>query len=99
METLSNFITNERVKKGVFWFGIALVIIGLLGLMAYFLLRPSTGRTNILVLGAAGKGHIAGDLTDTIIFLSVDHQTGKTLVLALPRDIWIPGALWTIDKL
>jgi len=58
---------------------------------AFFLLRPPPGRTNILVLGAAGKGYTGGDLTDTLIFLSFDHQTGKTLVLSLPRDIWIPA--------
>lgn len=63
----------------------------MLGLAVYLLLRPSPGRTNILVLGAAGKGHIGGDLTDTVIFLSMDHQTGRTLVLSLPRDIWIPA--------
>jgi len=91
MEALSNFITNERVKKAAFWFGVALIVISLLGMVIYFMLRPAPGRTNILVLGAAGGEHIAGDLTDTIIFLSIDHQTGKTLVLALPRDIWIPA--------
>lgn len=79
------------MRKAALWLGIAIIVIGLVGLAFYLFLRPFPGRTNILVLGAAGKGHVGGDLTDTIIFLSVDHQTGKTLVLSLPRDIWIPA--------
>jgi anionic cell wall polymer biosynthesis LytR-Cps2A-Psr (LCP) family protein len=54
------------------------------------------GRVNILLLGKSGEGHIAPDLTDTIIFASVPILSAQaanksTLVLiSIPRDIWIP---------
>jgi LCP family protein required for cell wall assembly len=48
-------------------------------------------HTNILILGKAGEGHAAPELTDTIILASVDHSKNKESIklLSLPRDIWI----------
>jgi anionic cell wall polymer biosynthesis LytR-Cps2A-Psr (LCP) family protein len=57
----------------------------------YYCRQPFPGRTNFLVLGIAGDDRTADDLTDTIIFISADHESGKILVLSLPRDIWIPA--------
>lgn len=37
------------------------------------------GRTNILILGKGGQGHEAPDLTDTIIFTSINHPTSPSL--------------------
>ena len=48
------------------------------------------GRTNILILGKGGEGHEAPDLTDTILFLSLDRAEKKITLISLPRDIWIP---------
>ena len=51
------------------------------GLAGDFVFTPSTkvkslqGRTNLVVLGKGGRGHEAPDLTDTIIFASVEHPT------------------------
>lgn len=56
-----------------------------------FIPKATQGRTNILLLGMGGEGHEAKDLTDTIIFLSLNFKTSKTLMLSLPRDIWIPS--------
>lgn len=47
------------------------------------------GRTNILILGKGGGEHEAPDLADTIIFTSISHNGGATMV-SLPRDIWVP---------
>lgn len=47
------------------------------------------GRTNILILGKAGQGHEASDLTDSIIFASVSHQSSGISLFSLPRDIWV----------
>ena len=47
-------------------------------------------RTNILILGKGGVGHEAPDLTDTIIFASLKHQTPSISLISLSRDIWIP---------
>jgi LCP family protein required for cell wall assembly len=47
-------------------------------------------RTNILLLGKSGEGHIAPDLTDTMILMSVSHGNNPSIVMtSLPRDIWI----------
>lgn len=50
----------------------------------------SKGRVNILILGKGGETHTAGELTDTIIFASIDLNEKNTFLLSLPRDIWIP---------
>lgn len=46
------------------------------------------GRTNFLLLGVAGGDHDGADLTDTIIFVSVD-TSGKVTMVSIPRDIWV----------
>lgn len=52
-------------------------------------LHSSNGRTNILLLGIAGGEHEGRDLTDTMIFTSVDLTSGDVVMLSIPRDIWI----------
>lgn len=49
------------------------------------------GRVNILVLGKGGETHTAGELTDTIIFASIDLEEKNTFLFSLPRDIWSPA--------
>lgn len=51
--------------------------------------RSIGGRTNVLILGKGGAGHDAPDLTDTIVFTSVDHNNFSLSYISLPRDIWI----------
>ncbi|MCX6724757.1 MAG: LCP family protein, partial [Candidatus Shapirobacteria bacterium] len=80
---------SSRLRKTIFWLGLGLTILGVVILGVLSFLRPSFGRTNLLVLGVAGANHSGSDLTDSIIFVSLENQTGKTLVLSLPRDIWI----------
>jgi len=53
------------------------------------ILKTTADRTNLVLLGKGGAGHESPDLTDTIIFLSYHHPTGKTLMVSLPRDIWV----------
>ncbi|HUS59821.1 MAG TPA: LCP family protein [Nevskiaceae bacterium] len=53
--------------------------------------KAAQERTNILILGMGGEDNKVKDLTDTIIFLSLNLKTSKTLMLSLPRDIWIPS--------
>jgi len=52
-----------------------------------------TGRINVLLLGAAGKGKPGQNLTDTIMILSIDLKTNRIALLSLPRDLYakIPG--------
>jgi LCP family protein required for cell wall assembly len=61
-----------------------------------FIFTPQTeinsfqGDTNILILGKGGKGHEAPDLTDSIIFSSVNLTKSSVVLISLPRDIWVP---------
>lgn len=64
-------------------------------LLAFFFfpasgLKSQDGRVNLLILGKAGKGYSAPDLTDTLIFASVSLENPKIVLVSIPRDIWIP---------
>lgn len=68
---------------------ILLFLIG--GFLFYYKLpTPSFERINFLILGIGGKGHTGEDLTDSIIFVSINSLKGNVLILSVPRDIWIP---------
>lgn len=54
-------------------------------------LKQINGRTNIALLGIGGVTHDGGDLTDTIIVASIQLSTGNTMLISVPRDIWIPS--------
>ena len=51
------------------------------------------GRINVLLLGIGGPNHDGGDLTDTIMLASIDPINHSTVLLSIPRDLWvqIPG--------
>ena len=55
----------------------------------------SDGRVNILIAGNSADdiGHNGGNLTDSIMILSVDTLHHKALLLSVPRDLYvnIPG--------
>jgi len=44
---------------------------------------------NILILGVAGGEHEGPDLSDTMIFASINIDKKKALLISIPRDIWI----------
>lgn len=48
------------------------------------------GRVNILLLGAAGEKKPGGNLTDTVMILSIDTKNKKVAMLSLPRDFYVP---------
>jgi len=52
-------------------------------------LKGENGRVNFLLLGISDEEKAGAELTDTIIFLSINPQTGNTAMLSLPRDIWL----------
>jgi len=52
-------------------------------------LKSTNGRVNILLLGAGGANHAAPDLTDSLIFASIELKGGETVLLSIPRDIWV----------
>lgn len=47
------------------------------------------GRVNVLLLGIGGANHPGGDLTDTIVVLSVDPVNNTAAMLSVPRDMWV----------
>ncbi len=52
-------------------------------------LKKSDGRINILLLGVGGGSHDGPNLTDTMIFASVDINKNKVSLISIPRDLWI----------
>jgi LCP family protein required for cell wall assembly len=47
------------------------------------------GRINVLLLGIGGKGHDGPDLTDTMMVASIDPVNHKTVLVSVPRDLWV----------
>jgi len=47
-------------------------------------------RINLLLLGVGGGRHDGPNLTDTIIFVSIDPPTKKVSLVSIPRDLWMP---------
>lgn len=48
------------------------------------------GRINILVLGMGGEGHPGGQLTDSILVLSINPVEKTYAMLSIPRDLYVP---------
>jgi LCP family protein required for cell wall assembly len=53
--------------------------------------KPEKQTMNILLLGVGGGTHEGPDLTDTIIFASLDAQHQRVTLASIPRDLWIPN--------
>lgn len=56
-------------------------------------------RINILLLGTGGGTHEGPNLTDTIIFASIDPQNKKITMVTIPRDIWVPDVDGKINSI
>ncbi len=54
-------------------------------------LQETNGRTNILLLGIGGGTHDGPNLTDTIIFASINWKKNSITLISVPRDLWIPN--------
>ena len=52
-------------------------------------LDSTVNRTNLVVMGTGGEGHQGGDLTDSMIFISLSHLTHSVTMISIPRDIWV----------
>lgn len=48
------------------------------------------GRVNILLLGIGGAGHDGGNLSDTMMVISIDPKTKDVAMLSIPRDLYVP---------
>lgn len=54
-------------------------------------LKNDDGRVNVLVAGnsADDLGHNGGELTDSIMLLSLNTKNNTALMLSIPRDLWV----------
>lgn len=52
-------------------------------------LKKVDDNINILLLGIAGGTHGGPNLTDTIIFVSLNSREDKVVLVSIPRDLWI----------
>src|SRR3989338_1663876 len=52
-------------------------------------LESYQNRTNFLLLGVGGGNHPGADLTDSIMLISINQTSGDTVLISLPRDIWV----------
>lgn len=77
----NNWLTNFSVMGN---------IQRLTGLGEKRLAGEETGRVNVLLLGLGGKGHDGGELTDTIMLLSVDTINKRAAMVSVPRDLTVP---------
>jgi len=66
-----------------------LVIILTAGISFYFWQRIPVYPLNFLILGIAGGNHQGKDLTDTIMFASLNPYQKQLALVSLPRDIWL----------
>lgn len=53
--------------------------------------QDSNGRSNILILGTSedDPGHQAGNLTDSMMILSVDQNKKNAYMISIPRDLYV----------
>jgi len=100
-------IAGALVLVGGLWFGFRFYRdiskltgnnnpLSLLGAFVPAPLQNDNGRVNILVAAnsADDPGHNGGNLTDSIMVLSVNTKNNTALMLSIPRDLWvnIPGS-------
>lgn len=59
------------------------------------------GRVNILLAGdsADDPGHAGGQLTDSIMIVSIDTKTHTGFMLSVPRDLWVDVPGWGHQKI
>jgi len=54
-------------------------------------LKQTDGRTNVVLFGISGGNHEGSNLTDTILVLSLRLSNKDSVMISVPRDIWIPS--------
>lgn len=53
-------------------------------------LQSTNGKIGILILGIGGGTHDGPNLTDTIMYASLDPKANKITLISIPRDLWVP---------
>ncbi|OGG17021.1 hypothetical protein A3D77_03790 [Candidatus Gottesmanbacteria bacterium RIFCSPHIGHO2_02_FULL_39_11] len=52
-------------------------------------LKTTGGRTNVVLFGIGGGNHDGDDLTDTILFISIDYPKKDIVMSSIPRDLYM----------
>lgn len=60
-------------------------------------IAPATSRTTVLIIGVDARPNQTYQLTDSIIVLTLNPQTGSAGMLSLPRDLKIRPTTFTQD--
>jgi LCP family protein required for cell wall assembly len=61
--------------------------------------QTSDNRINVLLLGIGGGSHDGPNLTDTVIFASLDQKNNKVTLISIPRDLWVPDLTMDVKKI
>jgi LCP family protein required for cell wall assembly len=61
--------------------------------------QTTDSRVNVLLLGIGGGTHDGPNLTDTIIFASLDPKNNKVTLVSIPRDLWVPDLTGSVKKI
>lgn len=62
-------------------------------------LKEVNGKTNVVLLGIGGGSHDGPNLTDTIIFASIDWKKNTVTLVSIPRDLWVPSLPTYVKKI
>ena len=97
------FWGNDIIAKITGGQGNVLDLISLMDETYEPLKTDANGRTNILAFGTSGFDmngdvgdgtHDGSQLTDSIMMISLNQETGDVVMLSLPRDLKVPGACY-----
>lgn len=96
-KTLKKFVFITACALGVIFLVVILFFIFRYGSIATETIFNNTinfkredEKLNILILGIGGGRHEGPNLTDTIIFASIDADAKKITLISIPRDFWSP---------
>ena len=51
--------------------------------------KDDQGYTNFLALGVGGQNHDGGELTDTILIISINEKNKNVVMSSIPRDLYV----------
>jgi len=74
-------------KKAVLFLFLGIILAS--GIFFYLWQKIPVYQANFLILGIAGGNHQGKDLTDTIMFASLNPYQKQLALVSLPRDIWL----------
>ena len=60
--------------------------------------KSQAGNINVLLLGIGGGRHEGPDLSDTIIFASINPSKNQAYLISIPRDLWVGDISGKINR-